>query len=174
MRHDATKLNFSVATLFDEPVVTEERIVEAYIRDVQNSPDTAEGITLLDTVHTAYHEAGHVVAAELLHPGTVTLAYIRKGYAGTFGKTCYYLPAVENCHMSVKRDSVIKTLAGRAITELKFGELDTGCCGDLENAYRAVMSMVVDRCSLGFSNGLAEGWDTPSETLKAQRENSIL
>ena len=156
-----------------EPVVTEERIVEAYIRDVQNSPDSAEGITLLDTVHTAYHEAGHVVAAELLHPGTVTLAYIRKGYAGTFGKTCYYLPAVENCHMSVKRDSVIKTLAGRAITEMRLGELDTGCCGDLENAYRAVMSMVVDRCSLGFSNGLAEGWDTPSETLKAQREKVV-
>ena len=68
--------------------------------DVHSSPDSVEGITLPDTARTAYHEAGHVVAAELLHPGTVTLAYIRKGYAGTFGKTCYYLPAVENCYMS--------------------------------------------------------------------------
>ena len=156
-----------------EPSVTEERIVGAYIRDVHSSPDSVEGITLPDTARTAYHEAGHVVAAELLHPGTVTLTYIRKGYAGTFGKTYYYLPAVESYHMSVKRDSVIKTLAGRAITEMKFGELDTNCCADLENAYRAVMSMVVDRCSMGFANGLAEGWDTPSETLKAQREKVV-
>ena len=156
-----------------ESCVTEKAIVDAYVCDIQSSPDSVEGLTLPDTVRTAYHEAGHVVAAELLHPGIVTLAYIRRGYACTFGKTCYYLPAVESCHMSVKRDCVIKTLAGRAITEMKFGELDTGCCRDLENAYRTVMSMVVDRCSLGFANGLAEGWDSPSEALKAQREKVV-
>ena len=94
------------------------------------------------------------------------------GQTAPFARSMCTIPAgVFN--MSVKQDSVIKTLSGRAITELKFGELDTGCCGDLENAYRAVMSMVVDRCSLGFSNGLAEGWDTPSETLKAQREKVV-
>ena len=75
--------------------------------------------------------------------------------------------------MSVKQDSVIKTLSGRAITELKFGELDTGCCGDLKNAYRAVMSMVVDRCSMGFANGVADGWDEPSEAMKTQRERVV-
>ena len=156
-----------------ESCVTEKAIVDTYVCDIQSSPDSVEGLTLSDTVRTAYHEAGHVVAAELLHPGIVALAFIRRGYAGTFGKTCYYLPAVESCHMSVKRDCVIKTLAGRAITEMKFGELDTGCCRDLENAYRTVMSMVVDRCSLGFANGLAEGWDSPSEALKAQREKVV-
>ena len=75
--------------------------------------------------------------------------------------------------MSVKRDSVIKTLAGRAITELKFGEIDTGCCRDLLNAFRTVQDMVVDRCSLGFANGVADGWDDPSEEMKAQRERVI-
>ena len=75
--------------------------------------------------------------------------------------------------MSVKRDSVIKTLAGRAITELKFGEIETGCCHDLLNAFRTVQDMVVDRCSLGFANGLAESWDNPSESLKAQREKAV-
>ena len=156
-----------------EEHVSGQRIVESYIRNVQSSPDSVEGLTLPDTQRIAYHEAGHAVIAEILHPETVTLVYLRRGPVGTYGKTCYYLPAVESCHMSVKRDSVVKTLAGRAITELKFGEIETGCCHDLLNAFRAVQSMVVDRCSLGFANGVADGWDDPSEEMKAQRERVV-
>ena len=161
------------AAFVGEYLVNGQKIVESYIRNVQSSPDSVEGLTLPDTMRTAYHEAGHTVISEVLHPGTVTLVYLRRGPVGTYGKTCYYLPAVESSHMSVKRDSVIKTLAGRAITELKFGEIDTGCCRDLLNAFRTVQDMVVDRCSLGFANGVADGWDDPSEEMKAQRERVV-
>lgn len=164
----------AMQTAFDgDDYVSEQKIVESYIRNIQSSPDSVEGLALPDTMRTAYHEAGHAVVSEVLHPGTVTLVYLRRGPAGTYGKTCYYLPTVESYHMNVKRDSVVKTLSGRAITELKFGEIDTGCCRDLLNAFRAVQDMVVDRCSMGFANGVADGWDEPSEAMKTQRERVV-
>jgi ATP-dependent Zn protease len=47
---------------------------------------------------------------------------------------------------------VMTLLAGRGITELKFGKVDIGASSDIERAYRIVKRLVTDYCEFSFKN----------------------
>ena len=92
---------------------------------------------------TAYHEAGHVIAAWALphadppHRATITPR-------GNSGGHTTMLPQ-DDRHLWTRdqfRDMMAAMLAGRAAEEMAFGEVTTGAGDDIEKATRVAMNMV--------------------------------
>lgn len=116
----------------------------------------------------AYHEAAHVVAQEVLCPGSVTLSSICAGDGGQGGVTSYCRNAMDAGTRA--RCRALGALAGMAVSEQVFGECDMGCGRDLEAAFRTTRHLVGDVCAngLGF---FSFGYDD-SETRKARIEEA--
>ncbi|SFQ26840.1 cell division protease FtsH [Lachnospiraceae bacterium XBB1006] len=125
--------------------------------------DASEGDKELPDIirkRVAYHEAGHALVAELLDPGSVSIISIRRTAGGDYGFV-RYSRSDENCGTSAEyNEAIIKTsLAGRAATELVFGETDMGATRDLHNAYIKAKHLVDDRCMYGFHNWIEDRHD---------------
>lgn len=97
----------------------------------------------------ALHEAGHVVAAEVLKPGSVSLVTLLSDL-GKQGMTQYY------------HDSVIFTeedllglatncLAGKAAVEVQYG-LDVGASEDIQTALEYIHSWITALAGYGFAH----------------------
>lgn len=97
---------------------------------------------------TAYHEAAHVVAHEVIVPGSVTLSTICAGDRGQGGVTSCCLDNVSS-EMST-RCRVITSLASMAVSEQVFGQPDMGSSHDLDRAFRLTRRLVADNCSNGL------------------------
>lgn len=89
-----------------------------------------------DIAQIALHEAAHVVVAEVLKPGAVSLVTLRKkGFRQ--GLTQYYF----DTELSTEADLLnlaTKSLAGRAGVELVYGRLDLGASKDIQRALSCV------------------------------------
>lgn len=96
----------------------------------------------------AYHEAAHVVAHEVIVPGSVTLSTICAGDRGQGGVTSCSLDNVSS-EMGT-RCRVITSLAGMAASEQVFGQPDMGSSHDLNTAFRLARRLVGDNCSNGL------------------------
>lgn len=127
-----------------------EDITKACLRVIYDAPEssTPHNKTVLERI--AYHEAGHAVVAEMLESGSVDLVTVRKNTGNIGGFTCYRTPDeywISQRHME---NRVIAILAGKAATEIVFGEVDTGANDDLHRAFEIVTRFVDDYCSYGF------------------------
>lgn len=96
-----------------------------------------------------YHEAGHATIAEVLNPGSVTLisAYCRDGESGGF--TSYYRSEFSGS-AERQQSHILGSLGGMAALEQKFGIIDTGASGDLDQAFRSTWNLVTENCLCGF------------------------
>ena len=126
-------------------------------------------------VRMVWHEAGHAVVSELLSPGSVSLVIARYGSGGSKGVTEVRQDGVNWSFRRMERDILI-SLAGRAATELRFGDLDTGSCKDLDEAFDTVRGLVQDLCSDGFtlySYGYYGNGHRDSQELAARQETAV-
>lgn len=116
-----------------------------------------------------YHEAGHATVAEVLNPGSVTLisAYSRDGKSGGF--TSYYRRGFSGS-AERRQSHILGSLGGMAALEQKFGIIDTGASGDLNQAFRNVWDLVTENCLCGFHLH-GNGFDD-SDDLKAKQEQA--
>ena len=106
-----------------------------------SDPDTARRF--------AVHEAGHVIAAELLNPGQVTfVSLINSSSTGGF----VFRPS--HRHESTKFENleaeIMINLAGKAATELILNEIDMGSNGDLHNVYDITRMLLDNNASYDF------------------------
>lgn len=135
-------------------------ITRACLRVIYNAPESSAPHNKTVLKRIAYHEAGHTVAAEMLESGSVDLVTVRKNTGMTGGLTCYHLPDdywVSKEHME---NRVIAILAGKAATEIVFGETDTGANNDLHRAFDIVTRFADDYCAYGFGY-----WEDRSSSL---------
>lgn len=133
-----------------ETHISRRNILEACISYRSERPLFIEAgdSRLLEKV--AIHEAGHLVAAEVLEPGSVNFAYA----CLTADKPAGFVvcaPGSETEAWERKRNNIIISLASKVATEIIKGVTDTGCRGDLLDAFRAAEHLVDDYCSYGFN-----------------------
>lgn len=108
-----------------------------------------------ERAQVAFHEAGHVVVEETLHPGAASLAAIvqRQGRLGGLAKRRHITPT--GTYQETKAE-VLVTLAGGLAVEHKYGIPCLGCKSDNNAASGAIKSMLGDTSLLGsYFNGLS-------------------
>jgi len=92
---------------------------------------------------TAYHEAGHALAAHLLeHADPVhKITIVPRGRAGGYVMN---FPDTDRMYSTAKMllDSIAVALAGRAAEEIIFGDVSTGASNDFQQATRTARMMV--------------------------------
>lgn len=120
-----------------------------------------------DIEQIALHEAAHVVAAEVLKPGSVSLVTLRKNGC-TQGMTQYY------CDKEISTEAdflnlAIKSLAGKAGVEIVCGRFDMGASEDIQAAAGYVRQWIESFGGNGFSGIICERKST-SETLLSYNE----
>jgi cell division protease FtsH len=110
----------------------------------------------IDRRITAYHEAGHALAARFLAPDNrIARITIIPSTRGAGGYTMNIPPdRMYKTKIQMENDIVI-SLAGRAAEEIIFGEdnITTGASGDIERATDVVLSMV-KKFGMNKSTGL--------------------
>ena len=128
-------------------------------------------ISKSDLINVAYHEAGHVVAHEVLDPGSIALASMFGSNYDVFGGRTVY--NIGTCIDSFRKKeiNIISSLAGIAAVEQKLGVRDTGCSVDLENAFDNVHDLIVNHCTSGFY--LHGEYGEYSDKLREKQEQAV-
>ena len=151
-------------TVFDVPIKTSDDNEDNWVENLQN-PDC-------QTTHIVYHEAGHAVISEVLNPNSVTLisAYSHDFSSGGF-TTAYYENQNELA-LQGQIKQVITALGGMAAIEQKLGVVDSGANHDLNVAFYATRSMIIDECISGFN--LYSFGNDDSNDLKVRQEHATI
>lgn len=145
-------------------------ILRAFMRIIYDAPESTVPHNPFILERTAYHEAGHTVVAEILEPGSVNLVSVRKNTGVVGGFTAYNNPDdywFSETHM---KNRVMAILAGKAATEIIFGETDTGANDDIDRAFEIVQRFADNYCSYGFGYWKERG---SSPVRLSRREDRI-
>ena len=156
--------------------ITMDHFMRACLHTIHDVPNEVLCESSFDTdlsngddprTRVVYHEAGHATIAEVLNPGSVTLisAYCHDGESGGF--TSYYRGGFSGS-AERQQSHILGSLGGMAALEQKFGIIDTGASGDLDQAFRSTWNLVTENCLCGFhlhSNSFDDSGD-----LKAKQE----
>lgn len=148
-----------------------EDIIKACMRVIFCAPEDNLQENDIFVENTACHEAGHAVVAEILEPGSVSLVSICGHIGEINGVTSYYQN--ENYWKSKKymENRVITLLAGKAATELTYGETcDVGAYNDIHRACNIAKRFIDDYCGNGFDK--FQFTFTPSNNLINKKETS--
>ncbi len=106
---------------------------------------------------TAYHEAGHTVVAELLERGSVSLVSVYPHGKDIGGITSFYQDDNYFHYKRYMENRVMALLAGKAATEIVYGEVDVGANSDLHRAFDIVGRFVDNYCSTSFDRWESRG-----------------
>ncbi|MGN0690586.1 MAG: AAA family ATPase, partial [Oscillospiraceae bacterium] len=118
-----------------------------------------------------YHEAGHAVLAEIIHPGSVSLVSV---YYTAHGVFCGLTKKTNIPHKNGINDKIEKayiSLAGTAALDKKFGIKDYGNEGDLNRAFNIITGLTIHNCYLGFS--LNDNQRDESDAMIRNREVAV-
>ena len=143
-------------------------LAEAVLKSKYKNPNGAIVTVTEDLEKRAFHEAGHLVASEVLCPGSVGLASVRgywhgvSSFRGGFVKPCKDLPEVY--------DNFIVCLAGKAATELYCADTFTeGCKSDIGRACNRIRDLITENAFCGFGMVTFRHMDA-SENLSSRIE----
>ena len=132
--------------------VTKDDLIRACLRKFFEAPDGADSYTPETRARIAYHEAAHAVVADILEPGSVNLISI-KATDGFVGGTVSYRKHPDYYHRMLFQENRVRAiLAGRAATELVFGEIDVGSESDVSRAMHVLKRFRDDHIAFGFAN----------------------
>ena len=136
--------------------VTMKNIVDSCLDLIFDAPECEKELPDGIRKRIAYHEAGHAVVSELMDPGSVSIISIRKSH-GDYGFVRYSRSEEKRSTSAEFNEAMIKTsLAGKAATELVFGEVDMGANLDLHNAFKRARRLVDNHCMFGFQNWIED------------------
>ena len=136
----------------DRKTICEKDIEEATMKVIAGPEKKSRIVTEHDKKITAYHEAGHAVAAynlptqDKVHQVTI----IQRGMAAGLTVT---RPDTNDMHVSRNqmRESIVMLLGGRVAEEIFLDDICTGASNDIERATKTARNMVT---RYGFSEKL--------------------
>lgn len=151
-----------IAVHANRTCIIESDIVEAALNSIFSSSDC----NLLQSSNlryrVAYHEAGHVVIAESLRRGSVSICSICSDpHDSNPGFTCVYPEedaAISKSFEAVEFD-LMYSLGGKAATEIVYGIPDVGVANDLEGAFDHAADLVDDFGAYGFDKKILCRYD---------------
>ena len=127
----------------NRPVITMEDVQESVIKVLAGPEKRSRVVPERERKLTAYHEAGHAVAALALpeHEPVHQVTIVPRGQAG--GMTIY-LPEEDTAYYSKKymEERLITLLGGRVAEALMLGDISTGASNDLQRATAMARKMV--------------------------------
>ena len=139
--------------------VNMQNIIDSCLDVLFEAPESDDDLSEEAKQRVAYHEAGHAVAAEVLDPGSVSIISLRKSEGDFYGFVRYLRNEEQECLCSEYNENIIKTsLAGKAATELVFGEADMGANSDIHHAFDKAERLVDYRCMYGFDNWIQDNY----------------
>ncbi len=138
-----------LAARANRKALTEQDLEEAVLKVLAGPEKKSAVVTEHDRKITAYHEAGHAVAAfyletcEKVHQVTV----IQRGMAAGITVT---RPTDDNNHVSKRKlfERIVMTMGGRCAEALTMDDICTGASHDIEQATKTARAMVTQ---YGFS-----------------------
>lgn len=134
-----------------EKIDTED-IIKACMRIIYNEPEFSKPHSKKALKKIAYHEAGHVVVADLLSPNSVNFVSVRR-HGGTIGGfTSYYQDEDYWLDIEEMKNRIKAILGGKAATEMAFGVVDTGANSDIRRAFDIAERLVDDYCAYSFDS----------------------
>lgn len=116
---------------------------------------------------TAYHEAGHLLVAELLNPGSVRFASVTKNYLKQ-GVVAYHTDIEGEDDINLI-NSLTRVLAGKAAVEVVFNRCDIGTESDLQKAFHVARDIVDRYCMFSFDSWIYNR-DETSEVTKENKD----
>ena len=123
--------------------ITMEDVNESVIKVIAGPEKRSRVVPERQRKLTAYHEAGHAIAARALpeHEPVHQVTIIPRGQAG--GMTIY-LPEEDTAHYSKKymEEQLVTLLGGRVAEALMLGDISTGASNDLQRATTMARRMV--------------------------------
>ncbi len=132
--------------------VTEADIEEATVKVVAGPEKKSHIVSDEDKRITAYHEAGHAVAAYFCatQDKIYKVTIVPRGMAAGF---TMQVPEKDHEHMTKRRmeEELVVLLAGRAAEQIVLDDITTGASNDIENATKTAHDMVT---RYGFSEKL--------------------
>ncbi len=117
---------------------------------------------------TVYHEAGHVVVSEILRAGSVAfvaLVQSRESVAGT--TICHIDTSMPN--LEEMKKSIMIRMAGKAASEYKWGNIDSGSKDDIQCAFKRLKEMFGELCVGGFQYYSNEYEDSEQKTANCEQ-----
>ena len=132
--------------------ITMDNIVDACLDLVFEASEFDKPYSEETLKMTAYHESGHALVSELLDPGSVSIVSIRPSGAFKLGFVRYSRKSDEEITFDYHENMLKTSLAGKAATEIIFGEPDTGANSDLHNAFNSAEKLVDNFSAYGFQN----------------------
>lgn len=154
--------------------ITQEHFMKAVLCSVHGVPEAVIEMSKMESaatqkcLHTAYHEAGHVVVSEVVDPGSTTLATVFRKKS-RFGGLVLSQRSDANV-IKMEQAKILASLGSKAAQEQKFGIMDRGAERDLADAFSLVKELVEDSCYCGF-NLYCDGYGA-SEDLKSRIEQA--
>jgi len=141
-----------LAARANRSAIIEKDIEEAIMKVIAGPEKKSRIVTEHDKKITAYHEAGHAVAAynlptqDKVHQVTI----IQRGMAAGLTVT---RPDTDDMHVSRNqmRENIVMLLGGRAAEEIFLDDICTGASNDIERATTTARNMVT---KYGFSSKL--------------------
>ncbi len=141
-----------LAARADRKTINEKDIEEATMKVIAGPEKKSRIVTEKDKKVTAYHEAGHAIAAynlptqDKVHQVTI----IQRGMAAGLTVT---RPDTDDMHVSrtQMREHIVMLLGGRVAEEIFLDDICTGASNDIERATKTARNMVT---KYGFSEKL--------------------
>ena len=126
-----------------EPVIRQKTIQESIIKVIAGPEKHSRVIPQVERRLTAFHEAGHAIAAHEL-PGQDPVHQITIVPRGQAGGMTISLPEEDRSYLSKRymEDEIVVLLGGRAAEELMLGDISTGASNDLQRATTIARKMV--------------------------------
>ncbi len=128
----------------DKKAITGAELDEAMLKVVMGPEKASREHNKQNKKKTAYHEAGHAVAAKLLptQDSVHQVSIIPRGRAGGYTLS---LPDSDKSYISKTEmtESIIMMLAGRAAEKIVFDDINTGASNDLDRATSTARKMVM-------------------------------
>lgn len=135
----------------------------------ENEPGiSVSGVT--ERAQVAFHEAGHIVTAETLLPGSIAVATITELDGSLSGTTRSRNARRRVTFDEIERDVHI-VLSGGIAVERQFGVPGTGCASDFKAAREAIDSLLIDASFMGSYHIGIERYDE-SDALEDARERA--
>lgn len=116
---------------------------DAMLKVVMGPEKKSKEMQEKDKRQTAFHEAGHAVAAAFLptQDKVHQVSIIPRGRAGGFTMS---LPDHDKPYISKREmfEDIVMAMGGRVAEEMIFGEINTGALGDIQQATKTATGMV--------------------------------
>ena len=144
-------------------------IANIIIKDRCGNTSIDSNISNDNQMLVAYHEAGHVIANDILFPNSLNIVSLFSEFSME-GVVITNKDDNSRFDLDFYKNNCIVALSGKAAIEIVYGKIDVGCNSDLHEAFRNADMIVDNFASYGFDK--FERPDVSNE-LYVRKENAI-